>query len=606
MKIDYGQPNVASLFSVTYQYRVPPYQRGYAWKEGQVDAFWTDLSGMGSGAHFLGPMVLHDPGEGDIREIIDGQQRLTTLQVLIALIRDRYVALGDPDRDPSAGGEPTSTAPQSLIWNGVLEKRFVLQAGDHNRDVLENCILRGPKDKLRRRPDGREPVAGLSEIPVQKLKPAIRARNKMLLDAWVRLDGHLSTYLKSTDDPIDALKRLEESVYKRVTVVSLDLKDLDDAFLLFETLNDRGLRLSAADLLKSHLLSRFEQKHKGDSKALENASLTWDQVVDGLGGGDISAFLRHYLLLSHPRVRKDQVFPLFKKLVKEAGPDKTLTELRVSGELYSDFLRPKLADPQITQVLEDLRDTSIDTHRIALLAARRWITDLRRFSRFARVAECLSFRWVVTGGNAQVLESIYQEAAAKIKASDGTLIDEAEADLEAKFPNDEAFRDGFIGQELGYQYQAAYALRKIEGALFPFAAKVFKGEGKVHLEHIMPQKETDFWAERMAPDAAYEDEVQRWGNLTLLLGVSNSAISNGDWATKSEGTGQVPGYKLAGGELTKDLATLADWTSTDIDLRSKWLAVLAPRVWSVKGDVTGLPMAYAEVKASPALLDPFL
>ena len=80
MQIDYRQPSVLELFGVPYQYRVPRYQRGYAWTDVQVDAFWTDISTAGPNGHFLGPVVLHDPSDGESRQIIDGQQRLTTLQ----------------------------------------------------------------------------------------------------------------------------------------------------------------------------------------------------------------------------------------------------------------------------------------------------------------------------------------------------------------------------------------------------------------------------------------------------------------------------------------------------------------------------------------------
>ena len=86
MEIGYSQPSVQSLFTVTYQYRVPPYQRGYAWEACHVDDFWDDVSTVGEHGHFMEPCLLHNPGN-DVRHVIDGQQRLTTLLMTLSLIQ---------------------------------------------------------------------------------------------------------------------------------------------------------------------------------------------------------------------------------------------------------------------------------------------------------------------------------------------------------------------------------------------------------------------------------------------------------------------------------------------------------------------------------------
>jgi hypothetical protein len=376
--------------------------------------------------------------------------------------------------------------------------------------------------------------------------------------------------------------------------------------LLFETLNDRGLRLSAADLLKSHLLSRFDVTHHSDTDALDNASDVWDAMVDQLGGGDISGYLRHYLLMRHERVKKSDVFPFFKKDVKQLGPDKTLKELSRMGDHYAEFLRPPDDDPAIYEVLSNLKGTAVDTHRIALMPARAYLTKTR-FVQFAKVAEILSFRWTVVGGNAQVLESIYQEAANTIYSSEGAEIEAAEESLKSKIPSDDRFREGFAEQALGYQYVAAYALRKIELAIEP-GEKTIKPSQQVHVEHIMPKAGKTEWKSKIERDEVYEEVVQSWGNLTLLLSKLNESIGNGGWDTKrfgkpaANGKAALPGYKGSEIRLTKDLIPLPDWTSDNIKLRSKWLAELAVHVWTLTPNLTGVP-TLAEALADPTLLD---
>jgi hypothetical protein len=574
LDIGYSQPSVQELFTVTHQYVVPPYQRPYAWEPRNVDDFWNDVSGVGDHEHFLGPMVLHNPGN-DTRAVIDGQQRLTTIQLLLALIRDKYVDLGNPE----VGGEKRSEAPQSLIRQSGYATRYRLQSGAANRSVLEDFVLRRPSDVERKTFKNKRHLEGLSKVE--------RARNKDLIEAWGRLDRHVDKYLAEGSDPLKRLEELERGLVTRVSLVVLDVKDLEDAYLLFETLNDRGLRLSAADLLKSHLLQKFHERHPSDAASSEKAASTWDEMVDGLGGGDISGFLRHFLLRAHPKVRKADVFPVFKRDVADAGPEATLADLSEMGRLYAEIARPTNDGSDVSQVLADLNSTSVDSHRIALLPGLR-VLATKDFLALARVAEILSFRWVVTGGNAQELEELYQEAARLIHASQGRDIASALNLLRTAWPTDEAFREEFARETLGYEYVASYALRKIEAALDPHE-KVIKAPSQVHVEHIMPRTPTDFWLERAGDDVPYDQTVRRWGNLTLLLGKVNSSISNGDWDAKKHGAAGTGGYSTSAIVMTRTLASLPDWDATLIDLRARWLAIVATRVWSSEQSLAHVP-----------------
>ena len=577
MQISFSQPTVDTLLK-TAQYRVPRFQRGYAWSGPQVDAFWADITGMRKGdGYFLGPMVVHQTGGHQVRELIDGQQRLTTIVMLLALIRDAYIQLDDPMRD---GGEKSSAAPQTLIRKGGYVNRFTLHSGEPNRRVLEDFVLRLPSD------EERKDLA--SKKDREKLGRSVLARNKALLDARERLRGHIDRLLDNSDreEKVKRLRALETALVHQTSVALLDVASLNDAFLLFETLNERGLRLSSADLLKSHLLARFD-KETDDARAMEAAADQWDDMVEALGGGDISGFLRHFLLMKHERVTKSDVFPLFKKDVDAADPRKALDEITSMGEVYARIVHPPTDDETSFEILTRLNQTSVDTHRIALLPALAFL-DLKRFVVFARVTEILSFRWVITGGNAQVLETIYQQAAAKLQASRGEAVDEAQALLVDRLPADDVFESAFAAYTGGYLYVAAYALRRIENAWAP-SEKAIKSAASVHVEHIMPRTATLYWTQRETDDSAYEEVVERWGNLTLLDHKLNAAVSNGNWQTKKRGTEKHPGYEASRIELTRDLLDFDDWTSQDIDVRGRWLARVAARVWSLEPDLKGIP-----------------
>src|SRR5262245_391050 len=167
-------------------------------------------------------------------------------------------------------------------------------------------------------------------------------------------------------------------------------------------LNTRGLRLSAGDLLKSHILGEIASLHPEDLKRLDDSSNKWDGMVTRLATDDPTKFLRHDLLVTHERVRKEDIFPYFKEEIAERkDPEGWLEDLADRADKYADFERPPRDDPELFDLFSDLKGTSVDTHRVALLAARLWVEpkDTKAFVKFGRVAEVLSFRWAVTGGN---------------------------------------------------------------------------------------------------------------------------------------------------------------------------------------------------------------
>jgi hypothetical protein len=595
MDLTTTNPTVRGLFKQVYQYRVPPYQRPYAWEAAQIDDFWNDISSVGAPGHFLGPMVLHNPGSDEFRTVIDGQQRITTLLLLLALVRDAYIELGDPPR--AGSGIASSVSPHALIKQEDVDQ-FVLRSGVGNREVLEDFMLRHPGDNQRKHLSKPSDLKSVGE--------AVIARNKRLIAAYRRLQKLLAARLDAasptdTAGRLASLRELEGGLTKRVTLVVLDLAKIEDAFLLFETLNERGLRLSAADLLKSHLLSEIRGTSGDSDWEIEQASDKWDDMVDALGGGDITGFLRHYLLMRHERVRKADVFPLFKSDV-DRGAAQILQEVTEMGGLYAGIVHP-VGDDKIAVALRNLNGTGVDTHRVVLLPARKWLDDGQILD-LAKLVEVLSFRWSIAGRNAQVLESIYQSAAASIAKYGASAYKDVREALAARLPSDETFAQEFTNQTLGVLYVAAYALRRIEDEYNP-GERAIRSPSEVHVEHVMPKTSTEFWRDR-TDGHEYQDIVQRWGNLTLLLDKLNISVSNGDWKVKLAGNGKNPGYNASRISLTSDLVNVDDWSGNRIELRALWLAAIATRIWSVDGSPSVDIPAFSEVALHPGRLNDFL
>jgi hypothetical protein len=569
--------NLNALLGVPgQQFVVPEYQRPYSWGDDQIDELWEDLIGSLGSGHFMGSLVLNIEHE-EMPQVIDGQQRLTTLVMLLALIRDRYHDIGS-----QYAGQP-----EQLLLNSFTQgaQAFKVKSGDANWPVLRDFILRSPADTHRK---------ALSQIA--SLDKNIRSRNKHLVSNAKRLTKHLNDHLRVSQNVETSLYALEQHIRTGLEFVTIKVGNVADAFLLFETLNDRGLRLSAADLLKSHILSQIAKETKDNGVTAEAAS-DWDALIDSLGSVDVTRFLRHYLLMSRSKVRKDDVFDEFKKDVKEIGGTNLLQRLRSYGTTYGRLLDvTKVEDAQARSALEAIHGQNSVTHFVLLLPALHHL-DGPSFARVCRMTEVLSFRWVVCGLNAQELESTYAKAAQVLDTSRGDEIDEVLALLRSVMPSGKLFQEGFRQVRMGVKYVTRYVLASIEYALNPVGE--LKPSDEVHIEHILPRRQTPYWGMRVGTEEDYTDVAQRWGNLTLLHHMPNQQISNGPFAVKREL------YSKSELKLTRTVAELDDWDASQIDMRQRWLGVIAEQIWSPDFNAKGLavpPFPYQDPSAEETAL----
>jgi hypothetical protein len=552
--------NLNSLLGVPgQQFIIPEYQRPYAWGDDQIDELWEDLLGSLGSGHFMGSLVLNVEQE-DAPQVIDGQQRLTTLVVLLALIRDRYHDIGS-----QYAGQP-----DQLLLNSFAKgsQAFKLRSGDANWPVLRDFVLRSPADEQRK---------ALTQL--SSLDKSVRTRNKRLVSNAKRLAKHLNNHILGTGNTETMLYRLEQHVRTGLEFVAIRVGNVADAFLLFETLNDRGLRLSAADLLKSHILSQIAKETNDDSMT-RDASTEWDALIASLGAVDVTRFLRHYLLMSRAKVRKDDVFDEFKKDVRAAGGLASLHRLRSYAVDYGRLMDPgKVEDPHARAALEAIHGQNSVTHFVLLLPALHHL-DGPSFAKVCRMAEVLSFRWVVCGLNAQELESNYAKTAQLLDTAAGDAVDEVLAHLRSVMPGSDAFQEGFRQVRMGVKYVTRYVLAAIERALNPHGE--LKPSDEVHIEHILPRTRTEYWEARVPADEDYSDIAQRWGNLTLLHQAPNQQISNGPFATKRTL------YASSDLRITREIAVLEEWDHEAIDMRQRWLAAIADQVWSPDFDTKSL------------------
>lgn len=561
MDLKADKKSLRQLLSIEeQQFRIPPYQRPYSWTSEQVDDLWEDLLENAATGHFLGSLVLSS--EDEFRPlIIDGQQRLTSLMILMSALRDACHDRGLTDL--VARINKRLTADDLADGDGY----FKFKTGTVNWPIFRDYVLRSPGDPKRR---------NLNSLDV--LDHDTLARNANLIANLRRMRAHLASHLETVapDGQAAWLKSFDSSLATKVELVVIEVRELADAFLLFETLNDRGLQLSAADLLKSHLLGQIAKK--ASEEEVEAAALEWDEMLEDLGVNvDVSRFLRHYLLGTLQTVKKDEVFGHFKSLVAKNDADWVLSDLRKAAKSYGEFEDPsKLKHEPTKRVLTDLQTLRATVCYIALLPARRYLSE-EDFVEFAKVAETLTYRYSsVVGLGTNDLERRYRDAAQLLQKTQGGALQEARAELIGAMPDSATFRLAFESMRMGTQYLLRYTLGRIEEHVDPSVEKKLKANTLVHIEHVMPQKLSDSWREALGADVEFHDDyLNRYGNLTLLYWSLNIPASNNGFEDKKKH------YEKSQVEITKMLLEQPTWGLAQIEARQKWLAEIADAVWAV-------------------------
>ncbi len=553
MIINVDKTNLNKLLGVpNRQLTIPPYQRPYAWEFDQIDELWHDIVETLDSNHFMGSVVLCSPDDSR-PEVIDGQQRLTSIILLLALIRDKYQEL-----KPDLVGRV-----QQFLENSYAKPdlRFKFRPGNANHLVFTDFILHSPDSPSRRKWEA-----------IRELNSHEQTRNRNLVANTERLSGYLNDFLTASTDPLPALERLERNIMTGLEFVVIDVPDIANAFIIFETLNDRGLALSAGDLLKNHLLAAAAKVHE----SVEALAEDWDDIINNLEGGDITRFLRHYLLTSYAKVQKDDVFALFKKEVTSRGVKQLIKDLKQMSRFYGQFVKPELvSDPEVREVYQNLNTLRATMCYSALLAASPVLVEAE-LRDFARLCEVLTFRYsTICSKDSKELERVYHNAA-KVLATKGLAgLDEARGILEAASPTSEEFRLAFKNQSMGRQYIVNYIFRGIENHLDP-EEKTLANTQRVHIEHIMPQTLSKEWNMALGEDVKqHELYVNRWGNLTLLGGKLNITASNQPFPKKRTF------YESSKITVARDLVQYDEWGLDQIDERQDHLAVLADTVWSL-------------------------
>lgn len=606
MQLDAEQKDIQEIFGGKSKFTIPDYQRNYAWTGENVEAFLADLkiAYEAHDEHFFGSIVLLDEGNYNY-SVIDGQQRLTTFMMLTCVVRDLVHELSD--KTYVKNGQATSLEghiSDLIKTNFDYELRYSANYKIHS--IFRDYILLHPLDQ------GRKNLvkSGLGLTREQKDQTLDLRRAYAMMQNWV------TELFKPYAGDEDALKRhlfdLITTIKSGAKILRIVVKNEDDAFILFETLNDRGLKLTPSDLLKSYTLRKINEA--GHQAAAEEALEEWDAAVSVLPNFPFTKFLRHYLLSiqNSSKVQAKRIFSMFKDLITKYDAENpgakegalvNLQSLTRAANLYAQLLEGgNTGDPKLNEIVHRLNLFS-ETHRVFLLRVLSFnYTDGARRNA-AKVVESLAFRWIITGQNAQILENAYQDAAAKLVDRDSESLDAALQELKQLIPKDDAVRASLAQQparkDARFQF---YVLKRVNMAISQTAFNWSAQQS--HVEHLAPQKplSDSGWYDSVAPkdssdpeDKVYNDFVWMWGNLTLLEFDINTSIGNADWTTKLKGKVEKPGIDNSQIVLNEPLKRAPHWGHKEITERTVWLADAMVSISSIES-ITASSVSVSEYK----------
>lgn len=587
------------------RYIIPTFQRDYEWtQEGQWELLFEDLEavvdrlenardqagvlGMSKtkaeksvAPHFLGAIVcdqLPSPAGGlDLRAVIDGQQRLTTLQLLVRGVLD------------------------VLLENDSSRVKQVRRLLENPSDVIEEDF---EKHKLWPRRKDREvwPIAMSDQTPTKGPHSYLKARAFFADKARTAVVG---------TDGSDRIDTVVDALVDLFKLVVIDLEENDDAQVIFEVLNGRQTPLSASDLVKNLLFLRGEL---ADEKELDTIyDKYWAPFDDQwwketIGSGHAARGRRDALLsswltaVSGAEANIGHLYGEVRTYLNQSArkTHEVLAELHSYGQAYRAVYGAADAwSPELKQMYDRLNLLRVTTAVPLLL----WFRTLPagRLSTAEQVAAVSAIEsWVIrrmlVGANTRGYGKAFVEVLNVGRKSEqlaGVSIAEAITDALLSRPNglswpsDSEVETAFVQEK----YYGSFTQERIRLILGAIDAQLRRENSKtepatfdydgLQIEHVMPQSWREHWpldnldeAERVLASQARDHSVHRLGNLTLVTPSFNGSVSNLGWVTK-----KCEFAKQSKLQLNGSIAAVDSWGELSIEARARQLAVVAVRVW---------------------------
>lgn len=552
---------IGQLLHESGKFNIPHHQRDYSWGEDQIDQLFHDVSEAileNQPEYFLGLIVLLPQPNTTPQQytILDGQQRLVTTSIILSAIRDWFTQHGMTD---DASQIQRDFIAKRTLGRTEQEPKIILN--QNNNDTFTQYVI--------------------STIPTDDIQTHLASLrrydpNRALLDAIVYCRKKVSDIANNSSTATDALISLAKYLETRVKLVRLHVANEADAYTVFETLNDRGLDLSALDLVKNHLFGIAAT----NSIVLRDTQARWSQMMTNLSNVPGDDFLKAWWTSRYGRIQTPRLFGQFKSKVTSTENATTLSrDMLTCSERYA--VLEVADDPFWTNYSAKARERirilkllgSKQTHPILLSAIERF--EQREIERLFHLLEVVIVRYqLIGGGRTGLLEIACANAAHEIFESSCQNATATHNLFRPLLPSDDDFKAAFKLKQEKNSQKARYLLSCLENH-----SRQAQSQAEVQpattltLEHILPKAPDSSWAPVLSADTALADDCTlRLGNMCLLSDV-NRALGSRSFTDKKSV------YGASSLLLTRELGQETEWTRRTIEDRQTRLATLATAYW---------------------------
>lgn len=529
------------------KYYIPNYQREYSWEKDELEDFWNDLEftkDEKEDIHFFGQIVVHDDSDKKKKFIIDGQQRATTSMIFLRAMQINYDELFEKFGQDEAKYESNDIESNYL---GRKQKRH-LNLGDLDNDEFEKILSNKPDIESKRR----------------------KKSHERLRKAYIFFDEKIRDALGKAADCEDKLKVLlsySASFLDRFKVLYMEATKLEEAFVIFETLNARGKDLETADLLKNYILN-----HSGE---IDVSLKKWNSMIGKLDKCDPTKYIRNFWNATQLFTREKALYRSINRNI--TTPRKTrefLDNLNDLSLYYHDMVVPNessLFEDNLKRVFLALKTLKASSFYPVVLAMKKREYDDKDLLKVLKKIECYVFRnFTICGKTANSTETYFSEIAKSIFEENLISVEDICAEISKGIVSDDEFKGAFkiwSGTKSSKE-TIRYILRKIHKHLDASNELNFDNT-EVHIEHIMPEDNSKWNVD----EDFHESYLWRLGNLCLLSGSYNQSISNNVFLEKCSI------YRESKIEPNQAIANNDRWDAQSIDQRQEEFADYALKIW---------------------------
>ncbi len=577
---DGGKISIADLFSDKFIFTIPEYQRPFVWGQEEFDELFEDIRASmedNDPSYFLGAIVLHRLNDYDeltkrgTYAVVDGQQRITSLLILLAVIRDLLGEVG-------AAEEDASKKAQYL--------KYSMKVGELLYQEADRLLNRAEQVRLTVWPDDRYffevhvlKPGGTSHIrqsPRTETQQNMLEAMRIFRSKFLNSDGVIN---------VDLLLRVLQHVLSRTYVLYTRTADQALAFTQFIRLNARGVDLQSSDLLKTENLRVI----KSDNERYNCAKL-WTDIEKDLGRDGLErllAFIRDIKLKQKARrTIWEEYQQIFKKGLLERG-NEFFEHVRIIADIYNDLVLN--VQSSLSGVDEGVRYENLVVLMRDFIPSTDWVPPLLHFRgkfRSATISDIWAFlerlerkytvSWVCGLTPTQRLWAMYELVDVIDQANSlGDVLNAKELDVDSMKSE---FLSVISSKDFYSKRFCKYVLLRLDLAMRAGANVVQAYRGDITVEHVLPRNPGSGspWLS-LFDDRERDEWTNRLGNLVLLSRKTNSRSGRKSFAEKI-----TEGYfvkSMQDFQLTNQMASYTQWTPNEVSQRHRDLLQLAERTW---------------------------